>query len=236
MQISCIEFSSWAACGSSCGWPGIHVRVEGAGKYSSGGLHFRFESCIKHRSCSPGSKHSQRVALLAKKEVFKIPILSKAIRLAKLVPVDRADKEAAAESVDIGHRLFAGRPFVLRLSRGNTQPRRPLAAIQAWNVCNGNSRRRAGGTGLASGNPAFDAERGLDYSSRGRDGSIRTGSRCSAILFRTARCVAPAGSGFGCRWLAGRSKTTSRELRKHGPFGQLRLRHDYFSASLATVS
>jgi 1-acyl-sn-glycerol-3-phosphate acyltransferase len=43
----------------------------------------------------------RRVALLAKKEVFRVPILSKALRQAKLIPVDRADKEAAAESVDI---------------------------------------------------------------------------------------------------------------------------------------
>jgi 1-acyl-sn-glycerol-3-phosphate acyltransferase len=43
----------------------------------------------------------RRVALLAKKEVFSVPILSKALHLARLVPVDRADREAAAESVDI---------------------------------------------------------------------------------------------------------------------------------------
>lgn len=43
----------------------------------------------------------RRVSLLAKKQVFRIPILSKAMRLAKLIPVDREDREAAASSVDI---------------------------------------------------------------------------------------------------------------------------------------
>jgi 1-acyl-sn-glycerol-3-phosphate acyltransferase len=43
----------------------------------------------------------RRISLLAKKEVFKIPVLSKAITLAHLVPVDRGDSEAAAESVDL---------------------------------------------------------------------------------------------------------------------------------------
>ncbi len=42
----------------------------------------------------------RRVALLAKKEVFRVPILSKAIRLAGLIPVDRANKDSALESVD----------------------------------------------------------------------------------------------------------------------------------------
>jgi len=42
----------------------------------------------------------RRVSILVKSELFRIPILSKAMRLAKFVPVDREDKEAAAASVD----------------------------------------------------------------------------------------------------------------------------------------
>jgi 1-acyl-sn-glycerol-3-phosphate acyltransferase len=79
---------------------GIHIRAEGTEN-------------IPPRVCIFASNHAsnidpvalvphipRRVALLAKKEVFRVPILSKALHLAKLVPVDRADKEAAAESVD----------------------------------------------------------------------------------------------------------------------------------------
>jgi 1-acyl-sn-glycerol-3-phosphate acyltransferase len=42
----------------------------------------------------------RRVALLGKKEVFRIPIVGRALRLADMVPVDRADPDAAKESVE----------------------------------------------------------------------------------------------------------------------------------------
>ncbi len=43
----------------------------------------------------------RRVSVLLKTELFRIPILSTAMRLAKFVPVDRADKEAAVASVNV---------------------------------------------------------------------------------------------------------------------------------------
>jgi 1-acyl-sn-glycerol-3-phosphate acyltransferase len=43
----------------------------------------------------------RRVSILAKNDVFRIPILSKAMQLAKFIAVDRADRGAAAESVDL---------------------------------------------------------------------------------------------------------------------------------------
>jgi 1-acyl-sn-glycerol-3-phosphate acyltransferase len=42
----------------------------------------------------------RRVALLAKKEVFRFPIVGTAMRLASIVPVDRADREAAVASIE----------------------------------------------------------------------------------------------------------------------------------------
>ncbi len=42
----------------------------------------------------------RRVALLAKKEVFRVPILGTALKLAGFVPVDRANRESAIASVD----------------------------------------------------------------------------------------------------------------------------------------
>jgi 1-acyl-sn-glycerol-3-phosphate acyltransferase len=42
----------------------------------------------------------RRVALLAKKEVFRFPIVGTALRLASIVPVDRSDREAAVASVE----------------------------------------------------------------------------------------------------------------------------------------
>jgi 1-acyl-sn-glycerol-3-phosphate acyltransferase len=48
----------------------------------------------------------RRVSVLLKSELFRIPILSTAMRLAKFVPVDRADKEAAVASVDVALRVL----------------------------------------------------------------------------------------------------------------------------------
>jgi 1-acyl-sn-glycerol-3-phosphate acyltransferase len=42
----------------------------------------------------------RRVALLVKSELFRVPILSKAMRMAHFVPVERENKEAAAASVE----------------------------------------------------------------------------------------------------------------------------------------
>jgi 1-acyl-sn-glycerol-3-phosphate acyltransferase len=41
----------------------------------------------------------QRIAVMAKAELFKIPILGKAMRLAQFVPVDRKNRDAAIDSV-----------------------------------------------------------------------------------------------------------------------------------------
>ncbi|HEY4951265.1 MAG TPA: lysophospholipid acyltransferase family protein [Candidatus Acidoferrales bacterium] len=80
---------------------GIHVRVEGLQNIPSGVCVFASNHASNLDPVALVPNIPRRVALLAKKEVFRIPILSKAITLAKLIPVDRADKEAAAESVDI---------------------------------------------------------------------------------------------------------------------------------------
>jgi 1-acyl-sn-glycerol-3-phosphate acyltransferase len=42
----------------------------------------------------------RRIAILAKKELFEIPIVSRAFRLAHFVPVDRSDRESALASLD----------------------------------------------------------------------------------------------------------------------------------------
>ena len=104
----------------------------------------------------------RRVALLAKKEVFRIPILSKAMHLAKLVPVDRADKEAAAESVDIAVEISEGRPCPFWYILKEHVARRPSAPIQEGNFRDGHPRRRARGARFAGWDAATDAQRRLD--------------------------------------------------------------------------
>lgn len=79
---------------------GIHIRAEGTENIPPGVCIFASNHASNIDPVALVPHIPRRVALLAKKEVFRVPILSKALHLAKLVPVDRADKEAAAESVD----------------------------------------------------------------------------------------------------------------------------------------
>lgn len=79
---------------------GIRIRVEGTENIPPGVCVFASNHASNIDPVALVPNIPRRVALLAKKEVFSVPILSKALHLAKLVPVDRADREAAAESVD----------------------------------------------------------------------------------------------------------------------------------------
>jgi len=90
---------------------GIRVRVEGLENIPSSVCVFASNHASNLDPVALVPNIPRRVALLAKKEVFRVPILSKALRQAKLIPVDRADKEAAAESVDIAvEYMKEGRP------------------------------------------------------------------------------------------------------------------------------
>lgn len=80
---------------------GIHIRVEGTEHIPPGVCVFASNHASNIDPVALVPNIPRRVALLAKKQVFSVPILSKALHLARLVPVDRADREAAAESVDI---------------------------------------------------------------------------------------------------------------------------------------
>jgi 1-acyl-sn-glycerol-3-phosphate acyltransferase len=82
----------------------------------------------------------RRISLLVKKELFRIPIFSTAMRMAKFVPVDRADKEAATASVELAVRFlneglsFAVYPEGTRSSDGRLRPFKKgtfVMAIQA---------------------------------------------------------------------------------------------------------
>jgi len=42
----------------------------------------------------------RRISFLAKREVFNVPIMGTALRLGKIVPVDRCDRDAAIASID----------------------------------------------------------------------------------------------------------------------------------------
>ena len=79
---------------------GIRVRVEGLENIPQSVCVFM----ANHTSNidPPAIVHAipRRVALLAKKELFQIPIVGAALTVAKIVPVDRKDREAAVASVE----------------------------------------------------------------------------------------------------------------------------------------
>src|SRR6202789_1634605 len=80
---------------------GIRVRVEGLENMPRGGCVFTSNHASNLDSVPLVPNIPRRVSLLAKKGVLRIPTLNKALRQANLIPVDRLDKQAAAESVDI---------------------------------------------------------------------------------------------------------------------------------------
>jgi 1-acyl-sn-glycerol-3-phosphate acyltransferase len=79
---------------------GIHVRAEGVENIPAGTCVFASNHCSNLDPLAMVPKIPKRVSLLAKTDVFKIPILSKAFRQGGVIPVDRKNREAAADSVD----------------------------------------------------------------------------------------------------------------------------------------
>lgn len=64
----------------------------------------------------------RRVALLGKKEVFKVPIFGTALKLAGFVPVDRANRESAIASVDEALEHLKGGVSYLIFLEGTRSP------------------------------------------------------------------------------------------------------------------
>lgn len=79
---------------------GIRVRVEGQENVPSGVCVFVANHVSNLDPPTVVPNLPRRVAVLAKKEVFRIPILATAMRQAGIIPVDRADHDAAAASVN----------------------------------------------------------------------------------------------------------------------------------------
>lgn len=80
---------------------GIRIRIEGLNNIPPGVCIFASNHISNVDPPAQFPSIPRRVSILAKKQVFRIPVLSKAMRLAKFVPVDREDREAAAGSVDL---------------------------------------------------------------------------------------------------------------------------------------
>ena len=93
---------------------GIKVRVEGLQNISPGVCIFVANHTSNADPPAVVGSIPRRVALLGKKEAFRVPILGTVLKLGGFVPVDRAHREAAMASVEqaIGH-LKGGLSFLI---------------------------------------------------------------------------------------------------------------------------
>ncbi len=157
----------------ACRMAGLRIRTEGLEN-------------IPPRACIFAANHTsnldppalvavipRRVSFLAKKEIFRIPILATAMRVAQFVPVDRASRESATASVDIAaQRLKEGLSFAV-FPRRDAQPRRAAATVQEGHVCDGDSGGGSGGSGVDRGGSEPDAKREVDAASGRGDHPLR---------------------------------------------------------------
>lgn len=101
---------------------GVRVRVEGLENVPRGACVFvaNHASNIDPMALIPAIP--QRVGILAKQELFRIPIFATAMRVAQFVPVDRSDKESTAAAVSLAvQSLKKGLSFVI-FSEGTRSP------------------------------------------------------------------------------------------------------------------
>ncbi len=101
---------------------GVHTKVEGLENIPAGACIFVANHISNVDPPAVVCALPRRVALLAKKEVFRIPLLSRALRLAQMIPVDRADKTAAMESVEQALANLRGGTSYLIFPEGTRSP------------------------------------------------------------------------------------------------------------------
>jgi len=79
---------------------GVRIRAEGLANIPPGVCLFIANHTSNADPPAIVGSIPRRIAILVKKSLFSIPIVGQAFRLARFVPVDRADREAAIASVD----------------------------------------------------------------------------------------------------------------------------------------
>jgi 1-acyl-sn-glycerol-3-phosphate acyltransferase len=93
---------------------GIRVRAEGLENIPPGVCIFAINHVSNIDPPVAALAIPRRISVLAKKEVFRIPLVGRALRLADVISVDRADREAAVASVaDAVAHLQAGLSFMV---------------------------------------------------------------------------------------------------------------------------
>lgn len=79
---------------------GVRVRTEGMENIPAGVCVFAANHVSNLDPPAALVGIPRRISYLAKKEVFEVPVIRTALRLGKIVPVDREDREAAIASID----------------------------------------------------------------------------------------------------------------------------------------
>jgi len=98
----------------ACRMAGLRIRTEGLENIPARACIFAANHASNLDPPALVAVFPRRVSFLAKKELFRIPILATAMRVAQFVPVDRASREAATASVDIAaRRLKEGLSFAV---------------------------------------------------------------------------------------------------------------------------
>lgn len=101
---------------------GIHVRAEGLENIPPGVCVFTANHVSNVDPVAAIVVIPRRVSLLAKREIYRIPIVASALRVANIVPVDRADREAAVASVDQAVQLLKQGISFLVFPEGTRSP------------------------------------------------------------------------------------------------------------------
>jgi len=101
---------------------GIKVKVEGVGNIPPGVCIFVANHTSNADPPAVVGAIPRRVALLGKKEAFRVPILGTVLRLGGFVPVDRANREAAIASVDLAIEHLKGGLSFLIFPEGTRSP------------------------------------------------------------------------------------------------------------------
>jgi 1-acyl-sn-glycerol-3-phosphate acyltransferase len=93
---------------------GLRTRVEGLENIPPGTCLFAANHTSNADAPAIVGAIPRRIAILAKKSLFAIPIVGTAFRLAQFVPVDRAHPERAAASIDVAaERMKRGVSFLI---------------------------------------------------------------------------------------------------------------------------
>ncbi|MCI0356816.1 MAG: 1-acyl-sn-glycerol-3-phosphate acyltransferase [Acidobacteria bacterium] len=102
---------------------GIKVKVEGRERLESGRNYIFM--CNHVSNVDPpivAPLIPPRTSVLVKKEVFRIPVLSRAMRMGSLVPVDRRNREAAIESLSAAGEVLRSGVSMMIFPEGTRSP------------------------------------------------------------------------------------------------------------------